>query len=291
MSLDYFATQSGSYTAEVTRRALLSWAARTSANSPGIIAGGVLSASDLTVSAPASGMSVNIGAGEALIGGTEGGAQGGYYIRNSATYSASVAAANASLPRIDACVVTIADSGYTQPSDVGATTNGPVLAVVTGTPTASASLTNLLGAPAIPASSLLLAYLLVPAGASNIVTADIAANAKVVNPGNGLGFPSIAMPSRAANTAYQPNTLRPVLLTLTVTVTLATGALSGGATILCDASNPPTTERSRFYFASAAGDSAHGTAVALVPPGYYYKFGVLGTGSTIAFQEVVEYTL
>lgn len=200
MSQDYFATQSGSYTAEVTRRAAFAWAARTAANSPGIISGGLLSLADLQVSAPGSGMTVNISAGECLIGGTEGGSQGGYTMRNTATYSLPVAAANPSNPRIDAIVATMADAGYTQPSDVGATTNGPVFADVVGTPTSGATLANLTGAPAIPASSLLLAYLLVPATASNIITADIAnkATAVVLGP----GAPSVF----ATGMTFTPNT-------------------------------------------------------------------------------------
>ena len=178
MALDYFATQAGSYSAETTRRAMFAPYARTSANSPGIIAGGLLSSADLQITAPVSGMTVNIGTGEGIIGGSEGGAQGGYYFRNSSSFSAPVAAANPSNPRVDAVCATMADAGYTQPSDVGSTTNGPVLAVVTGTPTAGANVTPgsggyLAGAPSIPLSTLLLGYVLVPTSATNIVTADI----------------------------------------------------------------------------------------------------------------------
>ena len=182
MALDYFATQAGNYSAEVTRRAMFAWAARTATNAPGIIAGGLMSPTDLQVTAPASGMTVNIGVGEGLIGGNEGGSQGGYYFRNSATYSATVATANGSLPRIDAVVATMADGGYTEPSDAGGTSNGPVIAVVTGTPTSGATLSNLSGAPALPGSSLLLAWLLVPAAATNIISGDISNVAQVATP-------------------------------------------------------------------------------------------------------------
>jgi ethanolamine utilization microcompartment shell protein EutS len=66
----------------------------------------------------------------------------------------------------------VSDSGYTEPS--GGSGNQVTIAVVTGTPTSSASLANLLGVGSQPASSLLLGYVLVPAAATNIITADIA---------------------------------------------------------------------------------------------------------------------
>lgn len=166
------------YPAEQTRRAMFAWAARTAANSPGIIAGGLLSPTDMQLSAASSGLVVNISVGECLIGGTEGGVQGGYYARNASTSSVTLATANATNPRIDAVVGMVGDAGYTLPS--GSTSGQVTLVGVTGTPTSGATLSNLSGAPAVPASSLLLGYVLVPAAATSLTSADIANVATVV---------------------------------------------------------------------------------------------------------------
>lgn len=169
---------SATYTAEQTRRAVFSAYARTAANTPGIISGGLLSTADLQLTAPGSGLSVNVGTGECIVGGSEGGVQGGYYAKNGAIVNLSISAANPSNPRIDTVCVTISDSTYTEPT--GGSGNQVAAQVVTGTPTSGATLTNLSGAAALPASSLLLGYVLVPAAASNIITADIANKATVV---------------------------------------------------------------------------------------------------------------
>jgi hypothetical protein len=167
-----FANQASTYSAEITRRAVLSWLARTGANNPGIVAGGLVNAADCQLSAPGSGMSVNVGTGEMYIGGTEGGTQGPYYGRVSSTTNLVIGTASPSNPRIDLVCATISDSGYTEPS--GGSGNQFTPQVITGTPTPSASLANLLGVGALPASSLLLGYVLVPQSAANIVSADIA---------------------------------------------------------------------------------------------------------------------
>lgn len=186
-----WANQASSYSAEQTRRAVFSPYARTAANAPGILAGGLLSASDLNLSAPGSGLSVNISTGEAIVGGSEGGVQGGYYARNASTTNLTISTANPTNPRIDTVCVTIADNGYTEPTGVSG--NAAVLQVVTGTPTAGATLSNLNGKAALPLSSLLLGYVLVPAAASNIITADISNRATTV----GLGGFSAAAPATA----------------------------------------------------------------------------------------------
>ena len=180
MPIELFATQQGSFSAELTRRAIFANYARTAANSPGVIAGGLIGAGDLALSAPASGMSVNVAAGEAILGGGEGGAQGAYYLRNTAQANLAITAANATNPRVDTIVASIADQGYVEPSDVGSTANGGVLAVVTGTPTAGATLANLSGAAAVPLSSLLLGYVLVPASSTNVTAGNISNVAGIV---------------------------------------------------------------------------------------------------------------
>lgn len=178
--------QASSYSAEQTRRAIFSPYARTAANTPGILVGGILSASDMQLSAPGSGLSVNISTGEAIVGGTEGGTQGGYYARNASTTNLTISTANPTNPRIDTVCVTIADAGYTEPTGVSG--NAAVLQVVTGTPTAGATLSNLNGKAALPGSSLLLGYVLVPAAASNIVSGDISNRATNAMPQTTTSF-------------------------------------------------------------------------------------------------------
>lgn len=159
------------YAAEQMRRAVFGWLARTSAGNPGIVSGGLLGASDLQLSAPASGMSVNVSTGEAYIPGNEGGAQGAYYGRGTSQTNDTISAANPTNPRIDTICGTISDSGYTEPT--GGSGDQWAIQVVTGTPTSGATLSNLLGAASLPGSSLLLGYVLVPANATNIIAADI----------------------------------------------------------------------------------------------------------------------
>ena len=163
--------QSGSYGAEQTRRAIFSAYARTVAGTPGIISGGLIGTADLQLSAPVSGLTVNVSTGEAIIGGSEGGVQGGYYARANSTTNLGIATAHATLPRIDTVCGTISDSAYGEP--VGGSGNQWALQVVTGTATSGATLANLTGAATLPLSSLLLGYVLVPATATNIITADI----------------------------------------------------------------------------------------------------------------------
>lgn len=162
--------------------------ARTSANLPGIIDGGLLSSTDLQLSAASSGLVVNISTGEAIVGGTEGGAQGGYYARATSTTSLTLATANVSNPRIDLICLTVDDQGYTPPS--GGTGGAVTAQVITGSPTTGATLINLLGAGTLPGSSLLLGYALVPAAATSLTSGDISNVAAPVLTVGGLS-PSI----------------------------------------------------------------------------------------------------
>jgi hypothetical protein len=135
------------------------------------VTGGLVASSDCQMSAPVSGMSVNISTGEVTIPGNEGANQGAYIGRGTSTTNVSIAAANPSNPRIDLVCATVSDSGYTEPA--GGSGNQWAFQVVTGTPTSGANLTNLNGVGALPGSSLLLGYVLVPALATNIIAADI----------------------------------------------------------------------------------------------------------------------
>jgi hypothetical protein len=261
-----FATQSGSFGAEQTRRAVFAWLARTSANNPGIVSGGLLSATDCQITAPSSGMTVNVSTGEAMIGGTEGGAQGAYYGRVSSVTNLLIATASGANPRIDTICLTVSDTGYTEPSGGSGSQVG--LFVVTGTPTVGATLANLSGAASLPGSSLLLGYVLVPTSAANIVTADIANVAGVVAVQAALQVPQAAQvstPIRTLSTTYQPNAARPVLVVANVT---GPGSGSGGLHIAAISSGV----FSAYPTAEAPGGSGVGnsTMVTLVPAGWWY---------------------
>lgn len=122
-------------------------------------AGGIISPGDFTVAQQATpNMSVAVSAGQIWVPGTSSASQGMYYARNGAAVTLAIAASSPSYPRLDQVIAQAQDAAY------AGTSKDVQLAVVTGTPTAGASLTNLVGLGALPASSLLLAYVLVPAG-------------------------------------------------------------------------------------------------------------------------------
>lgn len=101
---------------------------------------------------------LSIAVGSAHIQGTDDPAQGMYGIVQNTAFSLALGThAPATNPRVDAIVVTYNDSYYTANSPADAFTFQQIV----GTPTSGANLTNLSGAPAIPSSSLLLAYILV----------------------------------------------------------------------------------------------------------------------------------
>lgn len=133
--------------------------------------GGVIGVGDLAVAAltPAS-MKVKVAVGQCMIPGTLGATgpfpsgltqQGAYYSYVSAVTNLTIAASTPTNPRIDSIVASIQDSQYS------GSNNQAILQVITGTPAVTPS------PPATPASSLLLAHVRVPAGATSIITADI----------------------------------------------------------------------------------------------------------------------
>lgn len=138
--------------------------------------GGVVTPGDLMVTQQATpNMSVQIGTGEIWVPGTAGATQGPYYSRNHATVTVPIAASNPGNPRVDTIIVQVEDSTYAGGSDLIQP------AVVLGTPTGGVTVpptteaqAAIDGAGTVPASSYILAYVLVPASASSIVTADIA---------------------------------------------------------------------------------------------------------------------
>lgn len=157
-----YSMQTGSHGAELFRRAV---------GSVLNTAGGVVALSDLAVTAnsPAA-MNVVVASGSIWIPGTTNTAQGMYHCFNDASVTLAIAAASATNPRIDTIVAQVEDAAY-----AGAT-NAWKLAVVTGTATVGATLANLTGAGAVPASSLVLAYVLVDALAVTIAAAKVQDN-------------------------------------------------------------------------------------------------------------------
>lgn len=106
-------------------------------------------------------MSVDVAAGNAFIAGTQASWQGMYHASNDAVKNLTIAAADPTDDRIDIVVATVRDSIYSGLDDDW------ILQVVTGT--ASPVPTP----PATPDNSLVLAEVLVAAGATSIVDADI----------------------------------------------------------------------------------------------------------------------
>lgn len=87
--------------------------------------------------------------------------QGAYCFYNDGTVTLDIATADPSNPRIDIICASVEDAQYQGPN------NQPVLQVVTGTPAATPS------APSAPATSVVLAQISVPAGATSITSGDI----------------------------------------------------------------------------------------------------------------------
>jgi hypothetical protein len=196
-----YVLQSAAHSAELFRRELMSGLPSGSAGGvvPATVVTGQANPGDLQVSAPTSGMSVLVAPGQAIVPGTLGSGagygmpvgygypqitlngasvptlktaatqvqlttQGAYYCYNdnsTGKVPLTIAAANASNPRIDVVGIQVSDSQYS------GSTNSWALTVVTGTAAASPVV------PTFPANFLPLALVWVPAAASNIVAADI----------------------------------------------------------------------------------------------------------------------
>lgn len=107
--------------------------------------------------------------GPALVEGDAVSDQGLYYVAaHSAVVSLDVSAADATNPRVDRVVLEVLDDTH----DGSGSTLAQVR-IITGAPTAGATLDNYSGAPAVPDSALHLADVLVAAGATSIGSAAI----------------------------------------------------------------------------------------------------------------------
>lgn len=247
--------QNSTYGAEQTRRTIASLLARGA--SIGSVAGGVVTAGDLQLSAPASGMSVNIAAGEIWVPGSSSSTQSGYYCRGTSQTNLSIAASNPTNPRIDRVSALITDSAYS------GGTNTFALAVETGTPTSGATLVNLSGVAAAPTSSYTLGYVLVPANAVNIVAADILNVAQGVTLGLASSLSQSNAPSSTTIVNGQLLVAAPgVTITLpSPTKNAIVGVVANGSVTV---SNPVTVAGTLIYGLglSAASSYSLGTALA-----------------------------
>lgn len=123
---------------------------------------------------------LSIATGSALIQGTDGTPQPMYSIYQPSTASLTLGThAPTTNPRVDAIVVQYNDSAYTgrTPIDTFA------FVQIAGTETAGANLTNLSGHPAAPASSLLLAYILVNVADSGVLVGNVSDQRILSGPG------------------------------------------------------------------------------------------------------------
>lgn len=123
---------------------------------------GIIDAANLIVSPTGTpSMAVQVGAGRAIIKGTETATQGNYIAWNDGAINVAIATASPTLPRIDLVVLTIQDSYYS------GTNNQVIAQAVTGTPNASPV------APSAPNNSIILAQVAVAANATAITSGNI----------------------------------------------------------------------------------------------------------------------
>lgn len=125
---------------------------------------GVVGFSDLVVTEKSgtANMSVDISGGSVIVQGTEISGQGAYFCYSSASVNVAVTPADATNARYDLVVARVQDSQYSGAS------NEWGLEVVAGTASATPEY------PSVPANSVVLAVVTVPASASSIVDANIA---------------------------------------------------------------------------------------------------------------------
>lgn len=130
---------------------------------------------DLAPTNAATGLKVDVAAGAAYVKGDSGTpgvglSQGLYLVVNDAAIANAVtlAAADATNPRIDQVVLKVTDS-----QDLGDASDVATLEVLTGTPTGGATLDNRTGAAALTSNRLRIADVLVPATAVNLTAANV----------------------------------------------------------------------------------------------------------------------
>lgn len=113
---------------------------------------------DLLVTTAGSGLNVSAAAGRAFVQGDGRSTQGAYFCYVPTANTVTLSTADATNPRIDQIILAVDDA------DVSGSATQWRPDKVTGTPTVGATLANLSGAGALPATAIRLAYVLVPAG-------------------------------------------------------------------------------------------------------------------------------
>jgi hypothetical protein len=172
----------------------------------GLIQEGIVNFGDFKVSQRGAGanMSVDVAAGDAWVLGDNTARQGLYHVGNDAVVNVAVPAAHATLPRIDQVVLRVYDSTV-----IGGEKDLAVVEVVSGTATGGATLANLTGAAALPASAIRLAYVLVGAAVVKIETANLG---NLRDPRAGLtGYPAVTAVLAIAGAPPQYAMGRPAL--------------------------------------------------------------------------------
>lgn len=127
------------------------------------------------------------------------------YEYNGAQLSATFTPADASNPRIDRVVLT-PSSVVTPTNPLAWDTQIPIVRVLAGTPTGGATLDNLTGAQAVPTGSLLLADVVVGAGVTSILTANIRDRRGPALPGVS-GWPAGITTLDAVTAVFHPSML------------------------------------------------------------------------------------
>lgn len=190
---------------------------------------GVVGTNDLKVQQYSGGarMSVEVAAGSAYVD-FDTPDKGKYRVYNSALndsgtpgapnndWEATFLTADATNPRVDRVVLLVYDGNYD-----GTGKYKGVFKVITGTPTAGATLVNLNGAAAVPSNAILLANVLVAAAATTIPTANIDTTLATVRPQSRVGSGAAA-----AGTSYG--------------TTLPAAPIDGQEHILVDSTTNPT---------------------------------------------------
>jgi hypothetical protein len=168
-------------------------------------AGGLVAAGNLECTQKGTpNMSVQVAVGSCWVPGFPTGGTNPYFFRNSATYERVIAAAGATNPRVDTVVVRIKDK-----AEEGAGEEA-LIEALKGTETSEATLSNLDGIASVPNGCYVLAYVLVPAKATTIVTVDIKNVAVPVGIGAGLvGDASIVSGRALVATGNKWSTLTP----------------------------------------------------------------------------------
>jgi hypothetical protein len=121
--------------------------------------GGVIPSGGALQVTAGSGLSVNVATGFCIVPSSSGSLYGGYQFGLMSAGSLSIAAADATNPRVDLVCATVIDDGNSSSSTL--------IQVIEGIPAASPA------APSLPPSSIPLAYVTVPANAASIVSGDI----------------------------------------------------------------------------------------------------------------------